>query len=162
MSETPTPRTDASLAGRFSNPEFWYVNAEFSRQLERELNESKELVKLLEENSENYRELLNRHELVVAEPHQQQQAASNNADWFDAFVKDLSQILQCDPKPHIILAVVENLKRLRAKNPALTEALEDLAQIFYTETGRLQASLDEAKRIANEALSGTVPTNPGH
>ncbi len=48
--------------------------------------------------------------------HNSEQVARNNADWFDNLVKDLSDLLGCEPKPHIILEVV---KRNRQKSVAL-------------------------------------------
>jgi len=151
--ETATPLTDKFAFG-FSKPNVGdgveichHSNAEwryFASNLERELIESKELVRLLEDHPENYRELLKERDdlagrilswdglvfeltgnegeddsfevlkQLVADMkdklHAAEQVASNNSCWFDCLVKDLSEILKCDPKPHVILEVVKHLK----------------------------------------------------
>jgi len=45
------------------------------------------------------------HELHAAD-----QAASDNADWFDALVNDLAEILGCEQKPTSIIAACKQLK----------------------------------------------------
>lgn len=47
---------------------------------------------------------------VQEKHHALQQVADNNADWFDNLVKDMAAILKCEPKPHVILAVMKNLE----------------------------------------------------
>jgi hypothetical protein len=105
-SEIPTPRTE----------EAWELNdsngfREFTARLERDLIGAKELVRLLEDNPENFRELFDKFEATKIELRCQQQIAANNSDWFDNLVGDLAKILQCDPKPHVILEVVKHLKK---------------------------------------------------
>jgi len=44
------------------------------------------------------------------ELHTADQAASDNADWFNALVNDLAEILGCEKKPTAIIAACKQLK----------------------------------------------------
>ena len=83
-----TPRTDAALLTHFDEP---VVPANFARHLERELRECKEQLRLAE------------------------MAASDNADWFDALVKDVAVIIGCERKPSTI---IEGIKRVTEQRDA--------------------------------------------
>lgn len=51
----------------------------------------------------------------LAELHASNQVATNNADWFDSLVNDLSDVLKCDKNAAAVVAAVKHLKYSRAE-----------------------------------------------
>lgn len=64
------------------------------------------------------------------ELHLEHLAATDNSDWFNALVNDLSDLLHCDRKPTEIL---EACKRLRSNDDLLRAELERLIEVVCSQ-----------------------------
>lgn len=112
---TTTPETDA----RFANPPTNDEAYDFARKLERERDEARAGFARSQESFKNYVEqsAIEKADLhreltqLRASLHSAEQAATDNADWFDALVRDAAIELGCEPKPS---AILDAIKKLRA------------------------------------------------
>lgn len=60
--------------------------------------------------------------------HSENQVATNNADWFDQLLRDLSRTLNCPEKPSIIMAKVEALQKLFHTMQLLTAGVQNIGK----------------------------------
>lgn len=83
---------------------------------------------------------------IEAELHAANQAASDNADWFDALVRDVSAIMKCEAKPTAIIEsakfhaeCVWLLKTVGEKYP-VTDAADSVLAKIATESANAKSS----------------------